>query len=558
MKVRTQQLNPTIGDLEENTECILQALKAAESEGIDVLIIPELAVCGYPPMDLLERESFRSAIYRCNSRIIEATGETTLIFGTVTDNPSPYGRKCYNSALIAENGQLLDEIHKTLLPTYDVFDDLRYFEANNEFRCVEVKGRKLGITICEDIWYNENDIQYHTYETNPARELAKRGAEAIINISASPFTKSKPDSRCRMLQNHARELSLPIFYANQVGANTEIIFDGDCMVIDQQETIVARARLFKEDFIDVSWDSESDKLEAESGYKAKSFTEIENMFRALVLGLRDYLDKTGITDKVILGLSGGIDSTLVACIAAEALGPEKVTGVTMPSDFSSQGSIDHSRKLAGNLGITFKEISIKELYDSYLNSLSRFFEGTSFGVAEENLQSRIRGDLLMALSNKFGYMLLNSGNKSELATGYCTLYGDMAGGLGIIADLYKSEVYEMASWLNSTFYDAEIIPQEIIDKAPSAELKPDQRDSDTLPDYSVLDSVLEQYIEKQLSPEEIIKRGFDKETVEKIVKLVDQNEYKRYQSVPTLKVSTKAFGTGRRWPIVQNWTKNQL
>ncbi|MDX1585543.1 MAG: NAD+ synthase [Balneolaceae bacterium] len=558
MKVRTQQLNPTIGDLEENTECILQALKAAESEGIDVLIIPELAVCGYPPMDLLESESFRSAIYRCNSRIIEATGETTLIFGTVTDNPSPYGRKCYNSALIAENGQLLDEIHKTLLPTYDVFDDLRYFEANSEFRCVEVKGRKLGITICEDIWYNENDIQYHTYETNPARELAKRGAEAIINISASPFTKSKPDSRCRMLQNHARELSLPIFYANQVGANTEIIFDGDCMVIDQQETIVARARLFKEDFIDVSWDSESDKLEAESGYKAKSFTEIENMFRALVLGLRDYLDKTGITDKVILGLSGGIDSTLVACIAAEALGPEKVTGVTMPSDFSSQGSIDHSRKLAGNLGITFKEISIKELYDSYLNSLSRFFEGTSFGVAEENLQSRIRGDLLMALSNKFGYMLLNSGNKSELATGYCTLYGDMAGGLGIIADLYKSEVYEMASWLNSTFYDAEIIPQEIIDKAPSAELKPDQRDSDTLPDYSVLDSVLEQYIEKQLSPEEIIKRGFDKETVEKIVKLVDQNEYKRYQSVPTLKVSTKAFGTGRRWPIVQNWTKNQL
>jgi len=558
MKVRVQQLNPTIGDLKSNTESILDALEAAEGDGVDVLIIPELAVCGYPPMDLLERESFLQSIYRSNEKIIDSAGDTAIIFGSVTENTSAYGRKCFNSALIAESGQLLGEVHKTLLPTYDVFDDLRYFEENKEFKCIDIKGRKLGITICEDIWYNENDIQYHTYETNPARELADLGAEAIINISASPFTKTKPESRCRMLQNHVKQLGLPIFYANQVGANTEIIFDGDSMVIDNREKVVARAELFKEDFIDVNWNPDSDELEAIQHGDGDPFSKVQNMFNALVLGLRDYLAKTGITDKVILGLSGGIDSALVACIAAKALGPDKVTAVTMPSEFSSKGSIDHSRKLAENLGIIFQEISIEDLYDGYLDKLEPFFKGTSFGVAEENLQSRIRGDLLMAISNKFGHMLLNSGNKSELATGYCTLYGDMAGGLGIIADLYKTEVYEMASWLNRELYEKEVIPREILDKPPSAELKPDQQDSDTLPEYSILDSILELYIEKQLSAEDITGQGYDEQTVKKTIKLVDNSEYKRYQSVPNLKISTKAFGTGRRWPIVQKWTDNQL
>ena len=558
MKVRVQQLNPTIGDLKSNTESILGALEAAEGDGVDVLIIPELAVCGYPPMDLLERESFLQTIYQANEKIIASAGDTAIIFGSVTENTSAYGRKCFNSALIAESGQLLGEVHKTLLPTYDVFDDLRYFEENKEFKCIDIKGRKLGITICEDIWYNENDIQYHTYETNPARELADLGAEAIINISASPFTKTKPESRCRMLQNHVKQLGLPIFYANQVGANTEIIFDGDSMVIDNREKVVARAELFKEDFIDVNWNPDSDELEALQHVDRDPFSKVQNMFNALILGLRDYLAKTGITDKVILGLSGGIDSALVACIAAKALGPDKVTAVTMPSEFSSKGSIDHSRKLAENLGIIFQEISIEDLYDGYLDKLEPFFKGTSFGVAEENLQSRIRGDLLMAISNKFGHMLLNSGNKSELATGYCTLYGDMAGGLGIIADLYKTEVYEMASWLNREFYEKEVIPREILDKPPSAELKPDQQDSDTLPDYSILDSILELYIEKQLSAEDITGQGYDEQTVKKTIKLVDNSEYKRYQSVPNLKISTKAFGTGRRWPIVQKWTDNQL
>ncbi len=556
MKIRTQQLNPTIGDIEANTSAILQAMEAAEAANIELLILPELVVPGYPPMDLLERPSFLEAVYSANDRIISSSNETAVIFGSVTPNTSGFGRKCYNSALVTLKGSLTGKVHKTLLPTYDVFDDLRYFEENKDFECIGIKGKKFGITICEDIWYNENDIQYHTYEINPAKELRDRGAEAIINISASPYTKTKPESRRRMLQNHVKELDLPIFYANQVGANTEIIFDGDSMVIDTQEDVVARAPLFKEAFLDVDWDSESGEFKADKDLKEVP-ENIECMFNALVLGLKDYLSKTGITDKVILGLSGGIDSALVTCIAAEALGSQKVTAVTMPSEFSSKGSISDSVQLAENLGIELHRISIKELYNGYLDKLGPLFEGTSFGVAEENLQSRIRGDLLMAISNKFGHMLLNTGNKSELATGYCTLYGDMAGGLGIIADLYKTEVYEMASWLNKKHYKKEIIPQSIIDKAPSAELKPDQQDSDTLPDYEILDTVLELYIEKQLSADAIVAEGYERKTVKKIINLVDRSEYKRYQAVPSLKLSTKAFGTGRRWPIAHRWTENK-
>lgn len=557
MKVRVQQLNPIIGDIRGNTSAILDAMRAAEAEDADLLILPELAVPGYPPVDLLEREAFLKAIYRANEQIIASSSQTAVIFGTVTPNNSKFGRKCFNSALIAQNGEAIAEVHKTLLPTYDVFDDLRYFEANELFECVTFQGVKLGITVCEDIWYNENDIQYHTYEVNPAEELAGLGADVIINISASPFTKTKPESRREMLQNHAQELKLPIFYANQVGANTELIFDGDSMVIDAQEKIVARAPLFEEAFLDVEWMPESRELENISNAPVQVPGKIESMFKGLVLGLKDYLAKTRITDNVILGLSGGIDSALVACIAAEALGPEKVMAVTMPSEFSSEGSISDSEKLADNLGIHFHQVPVKKLYDEYLETLEPLFEGTSFGVAEENIQSRVRGVLLMAISNKFGHMLLNTGNKSELATGYCTLYGDMAGGLGIISDVYKTEVYEMARWLNENYYGREIIPQNSIDKPPSAELKPGQEDSDTLPDYAVLDAILERYIEKQQSAEEIVRQGFEKKTVKKVIKLVDQAEYKRFQSVPGLKVSTKAFGTGRRWPVVQGWTKNQ-
>lgn len=558
MKIRTQQINPTVGDIAGNTSAILQALKAAEDADIDLLILPELIVAGYPPMDLLEREAFLETLYEANRHIIASTGQTAVVFGTVTENPSSYGRKCFNSAVVAHGGEVVGEAHKTLLPTYDVFDELRYFEPNEEFEYITFGDAKLGITICEDIWYNENDIQYHTYEVNPARELARQGANMIINVSASPFSKTKPGNRQQMLQNHAKELNLPVFYANQVGANTELIFDGDSMVVGADEQIVARAPLFEEAVLDVEWTPQKQKT-GNLGLPPADLPGIpERMFRGLVLGLQDYLKKTQITENVILGLSGGIDSSLVACIAVEALGSNKVTAITMPSEFSSEESVSDSEKLAKNLGIELHQLSVKELYEQYLDTLQPLFEGTSFGVAEENLQSRIRGVLLMAVSNKFGHMLLNTGNKSELATGYCTLYGDMAGGLGIISDVYKTEVYKMARWLNKSFYRREIIPENILNKPPSAELRPDQKDTDTLPDYETLDTILKLYIEKQQPIQEIIDQDFDEEIVRKVVKLVDQTEYKRFQAVPGLKVSTKAFGTGRRWPIAQGWTRNQL
>jgi len=526
----------------------------AEEDGIELLILPELAVCGYPPMDLLEREAFREKIYEANKKIVDVSGETGVLFGTVRPNPSEYGRKCFNSAILAHRGAVVGRTDKTLLPTYDVFDDLRYFEPNRDFQCIDFKGATIGVTICEDIWYNENDIQYHVYETNPALELKRMEAEAIVNISASPFTKTKPGSRLEMLLNHARDLSLPIFYCNQVGANTELVFDGDSMAIDSDAVLQARAPLFEEAYVDLDWEPGSGSVGTKGSRPEGTPSKQEGIFRALKLGLRDYLHKTGISERVILGLSGGIDSSLVACIAAEALGPEQVTGVTMPSEFSSEGSISDSEKLADNLGIRLHRISISDIFERFGEALKPLFENTTFGVAEENLQSRIRGVLLMAISNKFGHMLLNTGNKSELATGFCTLYGDMNGGLGVISDLYKTEVYELAHWLNEHHYEKEIIPQSILTKAPSAELRPDQKDSDTLPVYDQLDPILYLYIEKQKKVEEIAKDGFDLDVVKRVVKRVDHYEYKRFQAVPGLKVSTKAFGSGRRWPIVQQWT----
>lgn len=558
MKVRVQQLNPIIGDLSANVTSIQEAIKQAEQEGAELLILPELVVSGYPPMDLLERVDFLEANYSANREIAESVEETAVIFGGITSNISSYGRKCHNSAILAHQGKIRQTVHKRLLPTYDVFDDLRYFEPGNDYECVTFKGVNLGITICEDIWYNENDIQYHTYQVNPAEKLVKAGADVIINISASPFTKSKSEGRQQMLRHHAEKLGVPVFYANQAGAHTELIFDGDSLVLDSSASIIARAQLFEEDKLDIAWNIEEDSLTNEGKGIVTVPPQTERIFRALVKGLGDYLDKTQLTDKVILGLSGGIDSALVACIATEALGSENVLAVTMPSEFSSEGSVTDSQKLADNLGIRLKELPVKSLYNKYLNILEPFFADTDFGVAEENIQSRIRGVLLMAISNKFGYMLLNTGNKSELATGYCTLYGDMAGGLGIISDLYKTEVYELSEWLNEYYYDKEVIPAAIFTKPPSAELRPDQKDSDTLPRYDILDAILEAYIEKQLSAKEIIERGFETETVHSVIKLVDNNEYKRFQAVPGLKISAKAFGTGRRWPLVQKWTPEQF
>lgn len=556
LHIRLEQLNPTIGDLKGNRDLILDSIRKAEKDGIDVLILPELAVCGYPPMDLIEREVFRNLCYQINAEIVAASKTCTVIFGSLTPNETGTGRKCFNSAIVASNGVIQAQVHKALLPTYDVFDDLRYFEPGDTFEPVMIKGIPFGLTVCEDIWFNDNEIQYHTYSVNPAEILAQKGARAIINISASPFTKRKPVSRVGMLQKHARELNLPLFYVNQVGANTELIFDGDSLALAPDGYIVTRDERFVSTFVDVKYDSDKQKLQAGeyADCERSAPNPIETMFHALILGVRDYLRKSKLGEKVVLGLSGGIDSALVAAIAAEAVGSDNVLAITMPSQYSSTGSVTDSEKLAENLGIELMNISIKPVFDAYLDQLSGAFDGTEPNVAEENLQSRTRGDLLMAISNKFGHMLLNTGNKSETAVGYCTLYGDMEGGLGVISDLYKTEVYEMCRWLNEKFYQKEVIPNSIIEKEPSAELRPDQKDSDSLPDYGTLDSILQYYLEEQASREEIIARGFEESLVDRVLSLVDRTEHKRYQAAPGLKLSAKAFGVGRRWPIVQQWT----
>lgn len=553
MDIRLGQLNVTIGDLEGNYALIKDAIAEAEADDTDILVLPELVVCGYPPMDLLERNDFLNAVYHFNNKLVGQTQKTAVLFGTVTPNRNEIGRKCYNAAIFARNGEVLTEVHKTLLPTYDVYDELRYFEPNKTFECIEFKDKKLGITICEDIWHNF-ELPYLTYGVNPVQELVGAGAEAIFNISASPYTRKKPDKRQKMLRQHAQKWEAPIFYANQVGGNTELLSDGDSMALSRDAEIIVRAPLFEEASVDVKWDTTNNILEPAEPASLEPPREIEQMFQALSMGLCDYLGKTGVADKVVLGLSGGIDSALVAAIAVEALGSDKVVGITMPSEFSSEGSVSDSRKLAENLQIPCHEWAIKDIYEQFKKTLKPHFKETSFGVAEENLQPRIRGTLLMAYSNKFGHMLLNTGNKSELATGYCTLYGDMTGGLGIIADLYKLEVYEMARWLNNEYFKRAVIPEEILNKAPSAELRPDQKDADSLPAYDILDPILKAYIEEQLSVEKIVNRGYDSKVVKRITTLVDRMEYKRFQAVPVLKISEKSFGTGRRFPMVQKWT----
>lgn len=556
MRIRLEQLNPTIGDLSGNKELILSSIEKAGEDGIELLLLPELMTCGYPPMDLLEREVFRESVYKLNREIVSATGETAVIFGSITENLSGVGRKMYNSAIAAQRGEEITRVHKALLPTYDVFDDLRYFEPGNEFEPVIINGFPFGITVCEDIWFNDNEIQYHIYDKNPVEILADKGAKALINISASPFNKNKPVSRKNMLQKHAKNLGLPLFYVNSVGAQTELVFDGDSLAFDGAGTMKARSKRFEPDVVDINFNPQNNEVKALSDVAANfdNPPKEEVIFKALVLGVRDYLEKSGAAKKVILGLSGGIDSALTCVIAKEALGAENVKTVTMPSEFSSEGSVSDSEKLAQNLGVELIEIPIRGIFGAFNDALGPHFEGTDFGVAEENLQSRTRGGLLMALANKFNYMLLNTGNKSEMAMGYCTLYGDMAGGLSVISDVYKTEVFDICRWLNKEYYKKEVIPESILTKEPSAELRPNQKDSDSLPDYGTLDTILTYYIEEQLSREQIINHGIDPEVIDKVLRLVDMNEYKRYQAPPGLKVSAKAFGTGRRWPLAQQWT----
>ncbi len=560
MKIRLEQLNPVVGDLSGNKSKILRALKRAEKDGIELLILPELVTLGYPAQDLLEMNHLKNSCFEVNREIISSTGDTAILFGSITPNENKFGRKIYNSALLAKSGKLIGETEKNLLPTYDVFDDLRYFEPSTTFSCLEFEGLSLGVTICEDIWYNENEIQYHTYDVDPAHELKKLGADVIINISASPYTNLKHENRVSMLRNHVKRLGLPILYSNQVGTQTDIIFDGDTMAINTSAEVIATTTAFEESYTDVVWDKSSRDVIAVKTEKMPEYpkSKSERQFKAILNGLIDYINKTGFSNSVVIGLSGGIDSALVCAIAVEALGAENVTAITMPSEFSSKGSVTDSNELASNLGIELMEIPIKNLFDNYREALSPAFGDRPFDTAEENLQSRIRGSLLMAYSNKMDSFLLTTGNKSEYAVGYATLYGDMNGALAIIGDLYKTEVFELCEWLNREYYQKEVIPSEIINKPPSAELRPDQKDSDSLPDYEVLDNILFQYIEQQKSKEEIIAGGANENVVTKIITLVDTNEFKRYQAAPILKMSSKSFGIGRRWPIVQGWSGEHL
>lgn len=557
MNIRIQQFNPTVGDLKGNSEAIFNFYRNAVEEDVDLIIFPELSLCGYPPMDLLERRDFIKACEEYYQSLAKKTSNTTLIIGAPVKNTAKNGRPLYNSAIVMQHGAISAIVHKTLLPTYDVFDEFRYFEPNTRFEPVTINGRVFGITICEDLWNNQNEIEYHKYDINPAEKLKHAGAECIINISASPFTKKKPELRVNMLKGHARALNLPVVYANQTGANTEILFDGDSMGVNPDGSLAARQALFAETYADLEFAGNTLQSRNQQNAKNEDISNEERIFQALVTGLRDYVNKTGISEDVVLGLSGGIDSALTAVIAAEALGSNHVHGITMPSEFSSTGSVSDSEKLATNLGIDFDTLPIGNIYDSFSEVLKTRFEGTEFGVAEENLQSRSRGVLLMALSNKFGWLLLNTGNKSELAVGYCTLYGDMAGGLSILADVYKTEVFAICRWLNDSYYKKEVIPESIITKPPSAELRPDQKDTDSLPEYDVLDLILYKYIEEQASKKEIIEEIDDENLVKRVLRMVDLNEYKRRQSAPGLRVSAKAFGVGRRLPIVQKWTEQE-
>lgn len=556
MKFRLFQLNPVVGDLLGNTEKMIQAIHQAKKDGIEMILFPELAVCGYPPMDLVERPSFIDYILEMNEKLISESKGICVVWGSISKNEIKVGRPLFNSIFVSENGSLLEIAHKTLLPTYDIFDEFRHFEPASEWKVLSWKGLKLGLSICEDLWFNDND--YHLYTQNPAKILKEKGAEIILNISASPFSKYKPNQRYEMLKRHCNEQQCPILYVNQVGANTEIIFDGDSMVLNASAEIIERATLFEETFIDTNWNKKTNSFESVTKSNPVPLVDEERQFKALVLGLRDYVKKSGISSKVILGLSGGIDSALTAAIAVEALGKDAVIGVTMPSHYSSSGSVSDSEDLAQRFGITLFTLPIKTMYDSIEATLQPLFNGTEFGVAEENIQSRSRGILLMSISNKFGYMVLNTGNKSELAVGYCTLYGDMAGGISVLSDLYKIEVFKMSCWLNESFYKQEMIPWSTINKPPSAELRPDQKDSDSLPEYEILDAILKFYIEEKQSVKNIVAKGYDKEIVKKVIRLVDNNEYKRRQAPPGLRISSKAFGIGRRIPIVQKWTPIQL
>ncbi len=541
MRVALVQTNPIIGDISGNVAVILERVSEVRELGAQLAVFPEQAIIGYPAKDLLLRREIIDANLAALTRIAEAAEDLAVLVGYAERNDRATGRPLYNSAALLHKGQVLGNWRKQLLPIYDVFDEVRYFEHAGPQPVVEFGGLGLGVTICEDLWSTEEMLGRPLYDSDPLGALIDAGAQCVFNVSASPYFLGKHELRLDLLQQHAWTKRVPLLYVNQVGGNDEQLFDGASFVIDADGNYVGQARAFAEDVLILDTD------DLASTRRDKYVSGVANLRAALVMGIRDYVRKCGFRS-VVIGLSGGIDSALVAALAAEALGPENVHAVAMPSRYSSDHSVADARALAENLGIRFTLIEIEPMHAAFERSLASHFTGSEAGIAEENIQARSRGVILMALSNKFGSLLLTTGNKSELAVGYCTLYGDMAGGLAAISDVPKTMVYRLAEHINATA-ESEVIPRNIITKPPSAELKPDQTDQDSLPPYDVLDEILQRYEERLESVEEIVAAGFERAVVEDVVRKIQISEYKRQQAAPGLKVTSRAFGFGRRMPI---------
>jgi NAD+ synthetase len=542
MRIALAQVNTTIGDMEGNAKKILEFVEKAMPLSPDLVVFPEMTLTSYPPRDLLEKRSFVQENLRKLEDLARCSGEIGIVCGFVDRNESGSGKGLFNAAALLYRGKIVFRQYKSLLPTYDVFDETRYFEPARERSVVQFEGTTIGLTICEDVWNDKDFWRRRLYPIDPAEELIREGAQILVNISASPYSIGRLALRQKMLGGIAQKHRRFLVYVNQIGGNDELLFDGASFAIDPEGRVVAQCRDFEEDMVIYDTEAGNGPMHPVSGNE-------ESVFRALVMGTRDYTEKCGF-QKAVLGLSGGIDSSLTAVVAAEALGKDNVVGVMMPSPYSSEGSLRDAKRLAENLGIAYRIIPITSVFKRYLDSLREAFEGREPDVTEENIQARIRGNLLMALSNKLGYLVLTTGNKSEVAVGYCTLYGDMAGGLAVISDVPKTLVYQLARYVNR---EKEIIPRGVIEKTPSAELRPGQRDEDTLPPYSVLDGILKAYVEDNLDPREIASLGYDLELVREIIRKVDRSEYKRRQAVPGLRVTSKAFGMGRRLPIAQRY-----
>jgi NAD+ synthase (glutamine-hydrolysing) len=546
MKIALAQIDTTVGDLRGNCEKILEFYRRGAAAGAAVVVTPELALCGYPPRDLLAKRRFVEDNLRALEELAASVGPAALLVGYVDFHCKRPGRDYFNAVALLQAGRLVARRYKMLLPTYDVFDEDRYFQPAESNDPVEVAGRQVGLTICEDVW-TEDYLPARLYERNPVQELlrARPAAEIIVNLSASPYHLGKEKVRYEMLRQEAVKYRVPFVYCNLVGGNDELVFDGNSMVVDAEGNLLAQGAAFQEELVVVD-------LERAAPRPLRWLGEAEAIHEALVLGLRDYAQKCGFRSAV-LGLSGGIDSSVTACVAVDALGAQNVMGVSMPSQYSSKGSIEDARALARNLGIRWEVVPIQEIFQVYKTSLAGLFKGLPEDATEENIQARIRGTILMAISNKFGHLLLTTGNKSELAVGYCTLYGDMAGGLAVLADVPKTMVYELARHINRR---KPVIPEACLTKPPSAELRPNQTDQDTLPPYEVLDAILKQYVEESKSAAEIVAAlKLDENLVRDVVRKIDLNEYKRKQAPPCLRVTTKAFGIGRRVPIAQRYVE---